>query len=45
MRTHIPPGKHARIATAIVVKAVARPDIEPRPRPPSRRPGIPAHLA
>jgi arsenite methyltransferase len=23
MRTHIPPGKHARIATAIVVKAVA----------------------
>jgi arsenite methyltransferase len=45
MRTCIPPGKHARIATAIVVKAVARPDIEPRPRPPSRRPGTPAHLA
>ena len=45
MRTHIPPGKHARIATAIVVKAVARSDIEPRPRPPSQRPGIPAHPA
>ena len=45
MRTHIPPGKHARIATAIVVKAVARSDIEPRPRPPSRRPGTPPHPA
>jgi arsenite methyltransferase len=45
MRTHIPPGKHARIATAIVVKAVARSDIEPRPRPPSWRPGTPPHPA
>jgi len=45
MRNCIPPGKHARIATAIVIKAVARSDIEPRPRPPSQRPGIPAHPA
>lgn len=43
MRTYIPPGKHARIATAIVVKAVARSDTEFRPA--SQRPGIPAHLA
>ena len=33
MRTHIPAGKHARIATAIVIKAVARPDIETVSRP------------
>jgi arsenite methyltransferase len=45
MRTYIPPGKHARIATAIVVKAVARSDIEPPPRPSSRRSGIPPHPA
>jgi arsenite methyltransferase len=42
MRIHIPPAKQARIATAVVVKAVARSDIEPRPRPSSRRSGIPA---
>jgi arsenite methyltransferase len=42
MRTHIPPGKHARIATAIVVKAVALPQTEPRPRPSSGRSGKPA---
>jgi arsenite methyltransferase len=40
MRTHIPPGKQARIATAIVVKAVARP--QPEHRPPSGRPGTTA---
>ena len=39
MRNCIPPGKHTRIATAIVVTAVARSDIESRPRPPSQRPG------
>jgi SAM-dependent methyltransferase len=33
MRTHIPPVQQARIATAIVVKAVARSDVEPRLRP------------
>jgi len=38
MRTYIHPGKHARIATAIVVKAVARPLTEP-PRPASGRRG------
>ena len=41
MRNCIPPGKHARIATAIVVKAVARSDIEPCPRPSSGRSGNP----
>lgn len=35
MRTHIRPDKHARIATAIVVKAVARAQVEPCPRPAS----------
>lgn len=45
MRTHIRPDKHARIATAIVVKAVARSDIEPFPRPSPGRSGIPAHPA
>ena len=42
MRTHIPPAKHASVATAIVVKAVARPQTEPRPGPPSGCPGITA---
>lgn len=42
MRNCIPPGKHARIATAIVVKAVALPHTEPRPRPSSGRSGNPA---
>jgi arsenite methyltransferase len=32
MRNCIPPGKHARIATAIVVTAVARSQIESRPQ-------------
>lgn len=41
MRTYIHPGKHARIATAIVVKAVARPQTEPPPAS-SERPGITA---
>ena len=45
MRTHIRPGKHARIATAIVVKAVARAQAEPCPRPASGRSGMPAHPA
>jgi arsenite methyltransferase len=45
MRTHIRPDKQARIATAIVVKAVARSQIEPPPgaRPSSARPGTPSH--
>ena len=43
MRTHIRPGKHARIATAIVVKAAARAQTEPCPRPASGRSGMPAH--
>ena len=42
MRNCIPPGKHARIATAIVVKAVALPHTESRPRPSSGRSGNPA---
>jgi arsenite methyltransferase len=42
MRNCIPPGKHARIATAIVVKAVALPHTEPRPRPSPGRSGNPA---
>jgi arsenite methyltransferase len=33
MRTYIPPAKQVRIATAIVVKAVARSDVEPVPGP------------
>jgi hypothetical protein len=41
MRTHIPPGKHARIATAIVIKAVARPDIETASRPHRVCPSLP----
>jgi arsenite methyltransferase len=45
MRTHIPPAKQVRIATAIVVKAVARSDIQPRPRPSSQLSGIPAQPA
>jgi arsenite methyltransferase len=43
MRTHIPPGRHARLATAIVVKAVARAQVEPFPRPASGRSGMSAH--
>jgi arsenite methyltransferase len=39
MRAYIHPGKHARIATAIVVKAAARPPTEPRPRPPGTTAG------
>jgi arsenite methyltransferase len=39
MRTYIHPGQHARIATAIVVKATARPQTEPRPRPPGTAAG------
>jgi arsenite methyltransferase len=41
MRTHVPPARQARIATAIVVKAVARPPTDP-PRPASGRPGTTA---
>jgi arsenite methyltransferase len=42
MRIYIHPCKHARIATAIVVKAAARPRTEPRPQPSSGRPGTTA---
>jgi arsenite methyltransferase len=45
MRTHLSPGKHARIATAVVVKAVARSDIDPCPRPQPRRPEVPENPA
>ncbi len=45
MRTYIRPDKHARIATAIVIKAVARSPTEPLPRPSPERSGIPAHPA
>ena len=41
MRTYIHPGKQARIATAIVVKAAARPQTEP-PLGSSERPGATA---